>query len=629
MVRAFLGKTVRNVVRCTGQYMVRRAGYCADPRKVLAFTGHDVDYLTSRPAFFSGKSIWHYITKNYSLLALDTGAVDFCLDLNVPPLLPSELIDEIELLKEFDCADDKWKRLTKACLPLVEAGGICWLSQDSEALHWFRNEIPYISVLAKALRSSGVTNLAFVQSAVPLPATYYYRSTTWQTLFCQLLSDIAESVTLHSSPAIGFAGLESQYPILERPLGGSVLFVIGVSELARFHNIIVRITTEFPNSYAVILTGGTEERAMRLQQELAVPVFLAPAIHMVRDDTAFPGFIDTVHAIFQDEVKAVSATLKYYASVRWPSLGRWADWWSAAMRENRIAAVIGSSLDDLEIQIPFLIAKKLNIPTISLPHGVLFAPTQREDEYAVDFFLSPTRVQEKTLQELFPQTRFITTPLVALDMEYPTFRKESNDRMTVVVIVGTSLLAGGPIVPYFSQRKQIDALKAFSALEEDDEEGIRVCFKMHPGFPETSLFRLAGVTESQVLPADTDLFSFTPEKTVFVLLNYLGVPAFHALSLGIPVVIVKNSETLGHGLTAKLQNFFPAFEDINGPFFSDLSDAVNSTRKLCCEHGYRMEILERQKYCHAKYFSTDEEGMEILSKILMPRGEAALGTFLL
>jgi len=615
----FYNKSKKMLLISYGKFIIKQTNYNPSERFILAFTGTDVDFLTSTECFFAGKSLFHYIRKGYTLLALDTKAIDTCLEFGITPLLPSEIIAEDELVKAFDKGDENWATFINACSKEATATGINWLQQDSMALRWMRNEVIYMQVLADMLKKMMITKLAFVQYNPPKPALYYYHSSIWQSIIYEMLPEIAEPIKFFGySPELP-ALTEKKYPEFRFVIDDHIVIILNAGELPRFHNTLKNIFYTFPGKYVLILIGGTTNDVLVWEKNLGIPVLLAPSITFGLDSSKFSClFVKICEALSKTEVwHAVAWNFEYYYSIRWPSLSHWAEWWNSVLRQKGIISVIGSTLEDLESQIPLLVAHKYGIKTIGLPHSYVFKLLNKYDLYAINTFIAPSNIEKDIMANMYPEVEYICSSIINLDNEYNMDKIIPINNLTILCITGQTIGTNTSTVPYISQNKQIEALKEIWDLKESLD--CDVLFKEHPSCSEFSLYKLAGVNiDTHLLPLDMDLFSLVSEKTIIIMLNYLGAPAFHAIKMNIPVVIIGNTKIINHGITANYYDCIsPPFSEINGLVFSSVEDAAATINKLVNSEEFRSEVLKQQQLFFNRYMVTDNN-VDIVRDALFP-----------
>ena len=225
----------------------------------------------------------------------------------------------------------------------------------------------------------------------------------------------------------------------------------------------------------------------------------------------------------------------------------------AVWQKHTPAACFADFNNGASAAIPLLVAKALNIPSVGLPHA--FFPGVFDKLYTppADQYIVPNKLHEAVLEEkLIQSNKVVSFPHLNLDNEY--FLENNTgiakqEKKFCILILLAHTLSNAPLVVAPPQTEWIKAINAVPKIFEDKVE-IKV--KMHPRFHAHAVCQRAGVRPSQILPLDSNLDKAFESADLAVMCNYIGAPALHAMTKGVPVLYCFTESRLGTILSKTL-----------------------------------------------------------------------------
>ncbi len=540
---------------------MRRRRSKSRPLKLLAYFGSDID----------SKSLAGAHRRGYTLLALDTVAIGSAAQANVPFTLMDDWVDGERILKTQEQAA-KWER--EWFLPAKEeltAEGVCWPEFDHHALFWFWRDITLAAALVEALKAEQLRELRLVWAPQPRPKLHYgrsdasavflrnelegrvslWRERSWRRALSRMRSAFARTRSKLGVLSRGGSGVSLQTPPLEKRVvsdpqivNGRLVVAINPGEFHRFTAIVKQLSRSFPGRVAAALVQPMPHIAERIKITWKIPVIDMPnanGVSLAVGGSLLEGFVRAREAadtqFCRKALEHLSFHFEYYCRERWPKLAARLVWWADLWTDNPPAAVFVSSLTDAESQLPAVAAKRMSIPTFSLPHGAL---TRADRLEAVEHLLFELRLQRRRYERVgVAQERLIGVRDLEMRDEYPTepVTIPAFDGAWRVLALTTSIQHQGCLAPIHSPAVQLAALNALANPPGDLVERLSLRFKPHPGFPQLELFLAVNSdVEPTILKPASELALALEESDLVLLVNNLGSALVHAARSGKPII---------------------------------------------------------------------------------------------
>jgi hypothetical protein len=531
--------------------------------KLFAFFGSD---LGAKPAHF----LRRLYGEGYSFLPMDTTAIGMAASSEVPYTLLDEWLGPDAIVKSREIAAECETRWFEAARDAFISEDLCWPEFDREAMYWFWHDISTANALADSFITAGVQTINCHQETRLRPALYYYPSDVMSAFWKGKLGDRIEVI---QNKEKGFWS----YPLLHRifrcygqmrahkelvddtaPVKNSFLsekLVVALNhgELDRFTPLVHRLTERFPGRVAGVILTSDHQKADAISGAWSLPV--APGPHVTRGDPAlrekFIGGYKRALNGAQDKPWQPFLALspfhfRFYCEERWPllvaKLRRWMEFW----RLNRPKAVLVSALEDSESQLPTVAAKRLGIPTFSIPHGG-FSP-RAAVVLVADYLLYSTSIQKAIYERSGADSgRLIACRDLIAENEYPVVpRKPVSVKDGWRVLVLTNPIGTGCLAQRIFPGAQLKALRALENPPSSVAEKLSLRVKVHPGFPDLELFNVVdGRLKEQVLPLESELSVALNGSDLVVALNYCGSALLHALRAGKAVIFFWTDVSIG------------------------------------------------------------------------------------
>ena len=525
-----------------------------EAQKILAFFGLDLQ----------GKGpelLQRAYDQGYTLLPLDTVAASLAVEARVPYTLIDNWIDSEAMFRLRHQAAECERKWFEAARDEFTLDGICWPDFDRHAMSWFWRNVTLAGAFAQAFRTRGAHDLRFCEHPVRRPGVYYYRSDVCSAFW---EADLADSARAFEKPPklfwyrllragvrkIASAKSRVRHSILKGRgrvdpslLAGKVVLAFNPGEFHRFTEVIDQLSESLPGKLAAVVLSPdpTTARSIATRWSIAVGCLPLPApIHVGVQKQFLCGYLQALRAAgnspWQKALKFLRFHFEYYCKQRWPGLVADFRSWYRLWNEARPDAVLVSSLYDSESQLPAEAAKRLGIPTFSIPHGGIPAP---DNLLSSDHILYSYPIQKTLLEHCGIQAhRLIACRDLVRENEYPTVSLQPFSKH------GWQLLAltdpchhAGNLAPEISIRDQITAFQVLDHPPEDIAERLSLNIKVHPGYPDLELFAVVGDRLRQkVLPENSELQAVLKETDLVVALNYYGSALIHVLGSGKPII---------------------------------------------------------------------------------------------
>jgi hypothetical protein len=212
----------------------------------------------------------------------------------------------------------------------------------------------------------------------------------------------------------------------------------------------------------------------------------------------------------------------------------------------RPAAVITSTLEDLESQLPCIAANKCNIPTISIPHGS--GKTRNVNKIRSSYVMCSHRTQSIPIEMSgYPKTKILYCKGLFTE-EYPFQNTLINKKKDILVILALTnpIGWGNGMAIFTSPKAQIEALKCLSKIHIYSGKKIEVYLKVHPNWPDISIINYSNHDLlKNILPINSHPADAINSADLIVAINYCGGALPFATELGKPLIFLWLDKLIG------------------------------------------------------------------------------------
>lgn len=460
--------------------------------------------------------------------------------------------------------------------------GICWPDFDFLAMIEFWTEFSLQVHLGRAFISRGVGLLRFTRSKGRRPSTSHGPADTfgayWQH---HLSSDI--DVSMEPTPVIGEI-LRDLPPRARRKLGriyraaisgrlwfrppalpvNALILAATEGESERFTEFVSSVKGSGLPVAAILLE---HDRAMAINRSLSWGIPVSPGLRAETSD---------VGKVFLDAVARTSELSKdftwgkafagcefhfaYYARTRWPELVKLKEAWDRLWSSIQPRAVITSSLETAESQLPAETAKRAGIRSIAIPHAGVHV--KHRGRMSAETLLYSNPLQGKGYAAVgVPDERLRPCRGVVMAHEYPLNRAVEAPPQGAARILALfdAISYGSPgrvlTVPLVCHREQLVALGALK--DQPAHLNVDLRLKVHPAFPDLELVKIVGgKVADRIVPLDADLNSLLRSTDLVVSVNYVGSALIEAARLSRPTILLWTSPMLSRQHHNPYPHFF-------------------------------------------------------------------------
>jgi len=618
-------------------------------QRLLAFFGSDVKERNV-------ELLQEAFCKGYALLALDASAIGIAAEAKVSYTLIDDWIDSVAMLQAREKAAECEQRWFEAARDKFTLDGICWPEFDHHATHWFWLDVMLAMAFVEAFRARGVQEVRFFRDHSRRPAVYYYPSDVCSSLWEAELPGVAKPyefpriISTTSPKPLWFRVFRytrrgvgkvvrvlrrwstTEIPTVASALKGKVVLAFNPGEFHRFTPIIQQLRESLAGEIAAAILSPDQTTVDRIAAEWSIPVVGGPPSVPVDTGLAqqfLHGYVQALNAAsgepWQEPLKHLKLHFEYYCKQRWPTLvaglRSWYELWSQA----RPKAVLVSSLQDSESQLPAEAAKGLGIPTLSIPHGAGIGRTY----YVVssDYVLYSLSTQRSLYERAgVPAHRLMACRDVVVENEYPVIPAPMDTALGVWRLLALTDPIGfaGCLSPTTSPVAQIEALRTLDNPPADIAEQLSLSIKVHPN-PRYSDLELFGATSGKlrekVLPVDTELKSVLREADLVVAINYCGSALVHALRAGKAVIFFWTDPLIGRAEpVVHADLFLPAGILVRNPGeFWDLARRFFTDPELAEQMRLKAQEFCRNNLDDSNYPNIGEVVGQVLSNQMHPQ----------
>lgn len=529
-----------------------------ETQKILAFFGLD---LQGKGPEFLQRACNH----GYALVPLDTVAASLAVEASVPYTLIDNWIDSETMFQAMEEAAECERKWFEVARDEFTLDGICWPEFDRHAMSWFWRNVTLAGAFAEAFRTRGAHDLRFCRHPLRRPGVYYSPSDVCSAFWEADLADRARAFEkplelywyrflryaragvrkIARAKLKGRPNIKGSTRIDPSLLAGKVVLAFNHGEFHRFTHVIEQLSESLPGKLGAVILSPDPTTARSIATRWAIPVACGPLhapIHVNVQNQFLSGYDQALRAAgnlpWQKALRFLRFHFEYYCKQRWPKLVADFRYWCRLWNEARPDAVLVSSLYDSESQLPAEAAKRLGIPTFSIPHGGIQIP---DNLLSTDYILYSYPIQRMIFERggIQPHRQISCRDLVP-ENEYPagSLQPFSKNGWRLLVLTNPCHIAGN-LAPEISIRDQITAFHVLDHPPEDIAERLSLNIKVHPGYPDWEIFAVVGGRLRQkVLPANSELRAVLKETDLVVAVNYYGSALIHALRSGKPIIFL-------------------------------------------------------------------------------------------
>jgi hypothetical protein len=223
------------------------------------------------------------------------------------------------------------------------------------------------------------------------------------------------------------------------------------------------------------------------------------------------------------------------------------NYWKELWTRCEPVAVVVSSLQDAESQLPALAANKVGIPTYSIPHGA--GPVRAEKLVVAERVLHSDNLTRRVMRRSgVPDDRLVASKNLIADSEYPELNTAANQSTSHFSVLALTGPIGIPNCLATDNRvsAQSEALNVLGNPPSKLCRPVRVLIKPHPGWPDSELLRCLGSNIMElVAPSSADLGQLLSDADVVIAVNYVGGALVHAAKSHKPIILLWNDPLIG------------------------------------------------------------------------------------
>ena len=621
-----------------------------ETRKLFAFFGADLERKGQ-------EFLQQAYGEGYTLLALDASAIGMAATAKAPYTLIDDWLDSEAMFQAKQQAAKCERRWFEAARDEFSSDGICWPEFDREAMYWFWLDVTLASTFAEAFRARGGQDLRFFQHAVRRPALYYYRSDVCSALWKADLAGKAKAFELPRKSlrkplrkpfwnrALRFSWskvrkiarlttrrrntLAIAHPSV---LAGKVVLAFNPGEFHRFTPIIQQLSESFPRNVAAVILSPSQATANEIAAKWSIPVVCGPSPAPVDpglQEKFLRGYVKALDGAggqpWQKPLESLQFHFEYYCKQRWPQLALSFRYWVGLWTQSRPKAVIVSSLEDGESQLPAEAARCCGIPTLSTPHGG--GGARAAVVVVADYVLYSLSTQKGVYERAgVPIHRLIGCREVVVDNEYTVVSIDTHSKQNSWRLLALTNPTCWPdhLAPRISPGAQLAALRALNNPPPDIAEQLSLRIKAHPNrrWSDSELFSaIGGGIAECVLPLNSELLSVLERTDLVVALNFLGSALLHALRTHKPVIFFWTDPLIGRvepHVHADL--FLPAGTLVRNPEeFWDLVRRFFTDPEVAEQMGLKAVEFCRNNLDDSNYPSIGEVVDQVLSNQMHPQ----------
>ncbi len=587
--------------------------------RVFAFYGDDI-------AHYNIKFMQEMHRNGYTILALDVPAVGMALRSKVPYTVIDDWLDNDTFKKALDKAkycEENW---------FIDArdefyiDGICWPEFDTHAMHWFWSEICMAEAFAhEFLRRNGEL-LTICKRDVSQPSIYYSPQDVGKEIMISILGDKVDIYSIDDNPKRlhiynclkkGAAAVRYLKGVLRKSLipdyghhkkfdliTDKLLIALNPGEAHRFSPIVETLNKNKEIDCAAAVLTTNQAVAYGLSKQWNIPTIIgcsdekpAPENKQLLLNALQNAKIKAEGKPWARALDVLDFHFQYYCTARWPKLIMDYQFWHEILNEFPPKAIIVSSLLDAESHLPTIAARQLNIPTFSIPHGVVQGLDKPIIPEYVLYGLSTQRIAYEKLG--VSEDRLLPCKEARIKNEYPVQRYnviKCNGLLNIVVL--TSAIGFNGYISTKGVRGEINGLKMLARVPPELSEKLNLYIKVHPNkrYSNVELLQAAGDNiDEHVLPSDSDLISILENIDLVIMLNNWSTPILHAIMAKKPVILLRST------FDYNVSNY--ELDHPSGVLATNEEELWDCVRTFICDLSYREKMYEISKTFERNYLN--------------------------
>ena len=536
------------------------------------------DLLTRDQEFLQSKQ-----HEGYSLLALDSGAIEACERAGIPYRLGEDWIGSRRFSNALISAFETSRNWYEPERDAFTTHGICWPELDqTRMLHFWQNIVLSLELTTEFERQ-GVRELTVFRNKKLSPGNIHHRSDAWNILMDNVFSGVTKVINSdyetvgNASEALQlmvkpFRSLKQRVAdtatrILNKGHPTRVDVHIDVNSLPRSDIIIVCLTGELhrvrgligeasksfsENTLVVAIQSGLHPREEYVTRE-GSSFDLCRLQPNPREDLSRQ-FLEAYRRLRHCSSEAqcghalhhLGFHFEYYCTNRWPLLHAKLEQWITFLRGVRPRLLLTSALDLGEILVAGEAARRCGIPTVSFPHGAVQTGLKGIGKY--EFSLYDSNLQRAFYESLgFRQESLLACRNLLAPDEWPTEREDPSwkqDMCNVLVLLNPTGFDAS-LTKSILLRNQMEGLQALAHPPHDISDRLDIHLKVHPWIPDKGIIVASSTAlKEKILHPNTDLQDVLNRTDLVVGLNYSGSALVYAVRNHKPVILFLTENSL-------------------------------------------------------------------------------------
>lgn len=591
--------------------------------KIFAFFGVDVEGFNDNHFFTLNK-------QGYTFLALDSVAIERISRLNLPYTIIHDWLDVPDILQIQDSAWNCEINWFQEFREEFTYNGICWPEIDHMAMHWFWLEVLLSDRIVTIFRKNNIKNFLIISQNV---SNLVFWDTSgsickeiWKNEFENCITIIDKKTETFTNLKNNNENVFSKFNqfIYSPPeiLKEKIAYCIGSNiEITRSTQIIQDLKRNFPNEIVFIPIFVSEKDICKIVNQWKIPI-LAPVVDLI--DKNLEDLKQKFSNGFQNSLKSSNNTIwrKYFSILnfyflhfcqfRWPILNNFYVKYCDIFTHNKPKILINSVLNFAEWSIPVLAAKQVMIPTLSMPHGVLFDPSKRflssDLIHQYDFYLTNNLLSKEIvkLNCVLPDKKIRGCNNCIDTNEYIVKKKShyfSRHKFSILILFNPVMMYQGRLI-YSTKnaRIQIETLELFEKLSQKYSDSVEIKYKVHPGYPELELFYAANIpVEQKILPINSETESVLEETDLIFGVNYYGSALIQVLKNKKPFINYINDEPymLSYQKESEAPKIFDSFiKSLYSP-----AEIIQCLDRLISDPSLLCQIIKKEEEFSKRYLN--------------------------
>jgi len=566
---------------------------------------------------------------DHTFLPLDNRALCFVLENRLPFEVPTDWLTE----QKFYDAPRRACSLLRAWLAKYDARDFGWLE------NWFEfDKFSFFYLLQAAVTAESLIPL-FAQRACRLvvfcrdtPSVLPTMSATEvpQTIWKAALPGITRTITYPAAPNFepGLEGVENQdYSIMQ----DAVTLALYENHFPR-HNKIIAATLRQSNRPVALALLHCRGNSILSRKALLgqAPVNDCPTVVIPSFAGTQHEFSTTVRQEFQNSMQGFfpfSEHLDFmftdFAATRFYNLETTYSNLYLLWQKHRPALCIAENLTYGEQCIPLLVARALDVPSVSIPHGSMQAPGGLQAVPATAHcFCTPLQRSEwksyveddeecLCLQEFDMNNSYSASS--SIQYYFPENKK------IILVVLGATMW-DTPLLQNIYMPHMENWLSAMNTPPDDLRDKFLVFYKLHPGFTDYGLMKRAGINDKYVLPKDSSLSDLLPHIDLLVPCEYISSPSLIGFENNIPVLHCIDKHAISDENISNSRRLVAQF----GKLITSPKNFWDAVRELHGSASAREIVLARQQAFLKEFIYPKESGWGACMEAIITKNRAQI-----